>query len=226
MDREGHRMPPLEKRFLAAGLVGVLLAAGAAVPALAAQAGTGRSASDSVSAQERKRVDSVKTPKLGWYQCYDYAECATTRLPLGYDEPRGATTEIALLRVKAKDQKHKIGSLFINPGGPGGSGTDIALAAPFFLSESLLQRFDIVGVDPRGIANSTNVKCFATVGDQNAVLGDMNVAFPWGRAEEATYLKAAKKFGKACSTTGKPLTGAMSTAEVVRDMEVLRRCTA
>jgi pimeloyl-ACP methyl ester carboxylesterase len=216
-------MPPLERRFLAAGITGALLAAGAAVPALAAPAATGRSASDKVSAQERKRVDSVRTPTLGWYQCYDYAECATTRLPLDYDKPRGATTEIALLRVKAKDQKNKIGSLFINPGGPGGSGTDIALAAPFFLSDSLLQRFDIVGVDPRGIANSTNVKCFPTVGDQDAVLGDMNVAFPWGEAEEATYVKAAKKFGKACSTTGKPLSGAMSTAEVVRDMEVLRR---
>ena len=51
----------------------------------------------------------------------------------------------------------------------------------------------------------------------------MNVAFPWGAKQEASYVKAAKQFGKACSTTGKPLTGAMSTAEVVRDMDVLRR---
>jgi pimeloyl-ACP methyl ester carboxylesterase len=56
------------------------------------------------------------------------------------------------------------------------------------------------------------------------VLGDeMNVAFPWGKTEEATYVDGAKKFGRACSTTGRPLSGSMSTAEVVRDMDVLRR---
>ena len=55
------------------------------------------------------------------------------------------------------------------------------------------------------------------------MLSQMNVAFPWGKAEETRFVNAAKKFGKACSTTGKALAGAMSTAEVVRDMEVLRR---
>ncbi|BFU43924.1 alpha/beta hydrolase [Krasilnikovia sp. MM14-A1004] len=212
-------MPPLARRTLIAGAAGLLLSGLAVGPAAAA----GSPASATTSALERKRVDSVKTPKLGWYKCYDTAECATTRLPLDYDNPKGATTEIAILRIKAKDQKHKIGSLFLNPGGPGGSGTDIARAAPDFLSGSLLQRFDIVGFDPRGIAASTNVRCWNSVKDQTAVLQDMNVAFPWGKAEETRYVNAAKKFGKACSSTGKPLTGAMSTAEVVRDMEVLRR---
>jgi pimeloyl-ACP methyl ester carboxylesterase len=216
---EGIRMPPLAKRLLTAGLTGVMITGMLAAPAAAA---TGKAAAKT-SALERKRVDSVKTPKLGWYKCYDYAECTTTRLPLDYDKPKGATTEIAILRVKAKDQKHKLGSLFLNPGGPGGSGTDIALYAPYFLDASLLQRFDIVGFDPRGIASSANVHCWKSVKDQTAVLQNMNVAFPWGKTEEARYVKAAKQFGKACSTTGKPLTGAMSTAEVVRDMDVLRR---
>jgi pimeloyl-ACP methyl ester carboxylesterase len=100
---------------------------------------------------------------------------------------------------------------------------EIAAAAPLFLSPALLDRFDIVGFDPRGIASSTNVKCFKTVKDQTAVLSKMNVAFPWGKAEEKSYVEGAKQFGKACSTTGKPLSGSMSTAEVVRDMDVLRR---
>jgi pimeloyl-ACP methyl ester carboxylesterase len=210
-------MSRLGTGLLAAGLVAGLLVGGVSVPASAA------ARTDRTSAQERKRVDRVPAPKLGWYKCYDYAECATTRLPLDYDKPKGATTEIALLRVKAKDQKRKIGSLFLNPGGPGGSGTSIALAAPNFLSQSVLDRFDIVGVDPRGVANSTNVRCFPSVKAQSAVLNKLNVAFPWGKAEEKTYVDGSKQLGKACSTTGKPLTGAMSTAEVVRDMEVLRR---
>ncbi|GAA2559445.1 alpha/beta hydrolase [Winogradskya consettensis] len=210
-------MRHLGRSLLAAGMIAGVLVAGAAAPAAAA------TKTDRTSAKESKRVDRVPTPKLGWYKCYDYAECATTKLPLDYDNPKGAKTEIALLRVRATDQKHKIGSLFLNPGGPGGSGTSIALAAPNFLSPAVLAKFDIVGVDPRGIANSANIKCFKSVKDQTAVLGDMNVAFPLGAAEEKKYVAAAKKFGKACSTTGKPLTGAASTAEVVRDMEVLRR---
>ncbi|MCU7727956.1 alpha/beta hydrolase [Actinoplanes sp. KI2] len=212
-------MPRLGRTVLVTGMVASVLMAGAAAPAAAATAAK----TDQTSAQERKRVDSVPTPRLGWYKCYDTAECTTTWLPLDYDNPKGPKTEIALLRVKAKDQKHKIGSLFLNPGGPGGSGTQIAMFAQYFLSPSLLDRFDIVGFDPRGVASSTNVKCFKTVKDQTVVLNNMNVAFPWGKAEEQKYVGAAKQLGKACSSTGKPLSGSMSTAEVVRDMDVLRR---
>jgi pimeloyl-ACP methyl ester carboxylesterase len=226
-------MPFPASRLVTAGIVGAVLAAGAAVPASAVTPrATPVSAvpsfvvhpkTDTTSAKERKRVDSVKTPKLGWYKCYDSAECATVRLPLDYDKPKGATTEIAVLRVKARDQKHKIGSLFLNPGGPGGSGTSIALNAPLFLSDSVLNRFDIVGVDPRGIANSENVKCFKSTKDQTLAYAGLNVAFPYGKSQEAAYIKSAKAVGKACSTTGKKIAGAMSTAEVVRDMDVLRR---
>ncbi|WP_436527241.1 alpha/beta hydrolase [Actinoplanes sp. HUAS TT8] len=195
-------------RFMAAGIAGIALAASVSVPASAA-AKTG--------------VDAVPTPKLGWYKCYEIAECATVRLPLDYDQPKGATTEIAVLRVKAKDQKHKIGSLFVNPGGPGGSATDFALNAPYFLSDAVLQKFDVVGVDPRGIGASANIKCFKSVKAQTAVIDKLNVAFPVGKKEEATYATGSRELGKACSSTGKPLSGSMSTTEVARDMDVIRR---
>ena len=226
-------MPSSASRLAIAGIAGVVLAAGAAVPAAAATPRTGAPATAvpslaakknaTTSAKERKRVDSVKTPKLGWYKCYETAECATVRLPLDYDKPKGATTEIAVLRVKARDQKRKIGSLFLNPGGPGGSGTSIALAAPSFLSDSVLDRFDIVGVDPRGIASSENIKCFRSTKDQTEAYAGLNMAFPYGKSQEKAYIKSATAVAKACSTTGKRIAGAMSTAEVVRDMDVLRR---
>lgn len=102
------------------GLVAPSAAAAPAkvVPAKAAPA-------DRTSAREAKRVDSVPTPELDWYPCYDHAECATVNLPLDYDQPKGAKVQIAILRVKARDQKHKIGSLFVNPGGRGGPGTGV-----------------------------------------------------------------------------------------------------
>jgi pimeloyl-ACP methyl ester carboxylesterase len=217
-------MPRAIRSLAATGIAGIVLAGSAVSPAVAAPLGASRpSTSDRTSPVEAARVDRVPTPHLDWYGCYDYAECATVRLPLDYDQPKGASTEVALLRVKARDQRHRIGSLFLNPGGPGGSGTDIALAAPYFLGDDLLDRFDIVGVDPRGIAASDNVKCFPTVKEQTRAYAGLNVAFPWTKAEEKAYVTASKAVGRACSTTGKPLTGAASTAEVARDMDVLRR---
>jgi pimeloyl-ACP methyl ester carboxylesterase len=211
-------MPMKTHRLLTAALAGIVLAAVAVAPGSAAPV-----SADRTSRTESRRVDAVPTPELGWYKCYEIAECATTRLPLDYDQPKGATTEIAVLRIKAKDQQRKIGSLFLNPGGPGGSATEFALFAPYFLSDSLLQRFDIVGVDPRGIGASANLRCFKSVKDQTAVLDLMNVPFPYTRAEEQRYVAGSKRLGKACSTTGRPLSGAMSTAEVARDMDVMRR---
>jgi hypothetical protein len=64
---------------------------------------------------------------------------------LDYDEPNGPKTKIAVLRVKARDQAHKIGTLFVNPGGPAGSGTRFAATASTFMRPEVLARFDIVG---------------------------------------------------------------------------------
>ncbi|HEX8344300.1 MAG TPA: alpha/beta hydrolase [Actinoplanes sp.] len=226
---------PIPQRLLAAALTGGLLAASlagaaaAAAPTAPARTTAGPALAAAApkpaktSALEATRVDRVKAPKLDWYPCFDIAECATARVPLDYDNPKGSTTELALLRIKAKDQKNRIGSLFLNPGGPGGQGTAIAYAAPQFLSESVLDRFDIVGVDPRGIGFSDNIKCFTSLKDQAAVMKGLNVAFPYTTAEKSAFVASSKKLGKACSTGGKRLAGAMSTAEVARDMDVLRR---
>ncbi|MDG4794394.1 alpha/beta hydrolase [Micromonospora sp. WMMD1082] len=219
-------MPRPIRNLATAGLVGVLLATTAVAPATAAPTTIGggtASVAHRTSLAERLRVDRVPTPTLDWYECYEYAECATVRLPLDYDNPKGATTEIAVLRVKARDQQRKIGSLFLNPGGPGGSGTSIALAAPNFLGDELLDRFDIVGVDPRGVNASDQVKCFTSVKEQTRAYEGTNLAFPYTKAEEKAYVAASIRMGRACSTTGRPLSGAMSTAEVARDMDVLRR---
>ena len=222
---------PLTPRLLAA-VAGLAVAAGSlAVPAAAAPdatvsptAGAAKATRTArTSAAEARRVGRVRTPKLRWYSCYVWAQCATTKVPLDYDRPYGKKVTIALLRVKARDQKHKIGSLFVNPGGPGVPATDFALLSPLFLSDSLLQRFDVVGMDPRGIGASSNVNCFGTARRQTVALKGMRPLFPYGKKQEKAYVAAAKTFGRACSTRGRTLAGAMSTAEVARDMEVMRR---
>ncbi len=179
--------------------------------------------SDRTSAAESRRVDAVPTPRPAWSACFEIAECATVELPLDYDQPRGATTEVGVLRVKARDQANRIGSLFVNPGGPGLPATELALAAPRFMSDVLLDRFDIVGVDPRGIGSSRNVRCFPSAEEQAQALANLGDFSPITKAEKRAYIKGSRQYGKACSTTGKPLSGAMSTAEVARDHDVLRR---
>ena len=82
----------------------------------------------------------------------------------------------------------------------------------------------MVGFDPRGVAFSKNVKCFSSPRKAAPVLNTIySAAFPYGAKQEKAFAKAYDKHAKGCSTTGKPLSGAMSTAEVARDMDLLRR---
>lgn len=188
-------------------------------------AGWAAPAADRTDPAEARRVDSV-SPKIDWFDCEvvaDGAQCGTVALPLDYNKPRGATTEVALLRIPAANQRGRIGTLFINPGGPGGSGVEFAASAPYFLDQAVLDRFDIVGFDPRGVNFSDPVRCWRNFAEQARALDGMTVPFPFTNDEIGGYVASAEKFGRACSTTGKPLSANMSTANVARDMDVLRR---
>lgn len=216
----------LKYRVLALGtVVTALTAVVVPVPAVATAAGAPLRV-DVTSVVERWRVDGVATPRLRWRACRDRApraECATVKLPLDYDEPTGATVDVAVLRMKARKPAQRIGSLFVNPGGPGGSGTLMASMADTSLGPKVLDRFDVIGFDPRGVGSSSYLTCFRTAAEQQAVMAGLVISIPVTVAEEKKFIASAKAMGKACATTGKPLSGAMSTAEVARDMDVLRR---
>jgi len=229
------RMPSSRPTFVVVTLCGVLMAgllpgtgAAAAGRATAVELTSGAavrtSTVDVTSVVERRRVDSVPTPTLRWYRCKKFAECATVRVPLDYDQPKGPATQLALVRIKARDQRARIGSLFIGAGGPGNAATESILSAPGFLSDAVLDRFDIVGVDPRGIGSSDRVQCFPDALQRDTALAPLDqLIFPLGRAEETAFVKAAKALGRACSTTGRPLTGSMSSSQVARDLDLMRR---
>lgn len=176
---------------------------------------------------EAQKVDRVATPQADWFDCTDIAkgaDCANIPMPLDYDKPKGQTTDVAALRLKATGSKaEKLGTLFLNPGGPGGSGVQMAASADFFLSPELRQRFDVVGFDPRGTNFSDNVACWDNLGQQSDALQGFNVAFPFTKSEKKAYISSSEAFGQACATTGTPLSESMSTAEVARDMDLLRR---
>ncbi|MCL1838229.1 MAG: hypothetical protein FWG47_02795, partial [Propionibacteriaceae bacterium] len=106
--------------------------------------------------------------ELKWKEC-GKAECATVLAPLDYDDPTSQAITLALKRIKAT-QEPKIGSLFINPGGPGASGIEYVDT----FHRKGLERFDIISWDPRGVGASTPVKCFS--GKQTDKLTAMDVA--------------------------------------------------
>lgn len=210
-------------RGAGAALAAVALVAGAATHAPPASAAD----HDVTSALEARRVDAVATPDPQWFDCAAVlgagSECGSITVPLDYDDPDGATTDVALLRMRATDPSRRVGTLLVNPGGPGGSGVQMAAMAPYAFSPALRERFDIVGMDPRGTNFSTAVRCFRDVGEQQAALAGRAVPFPVGDAQTAAYLGSAGALASACSTTGAPLAGAMSTAQVARDLDVVRR---
>src|SRR5581483_7450696 len=131
-----------------------------------------------------------------------------------------------LLKVKAKDAARRIGTLFVNPGGPGQAAepTALQLAEDPSQTGAILDRFDVVGIDPRGVGASTQLRCFSTTTAANRGLAPfLAMPFPVTAAQQRTWVSAGEALGRACSTKGRPVSAAMSTTDDALDMDVLRR---
>ena len=128
---------------------------------------------------------------------------------------------IALVRLPAADPTRRIGSLFLNPGGPGGSGVDFALfGGPILFGSELGARFDLVGFDPRGIARSTALRCFGTSRQWFPFFTPF--AFPVTPEEEAAWAAGDRFLADACAQRGSRIIDHMATADVARDLDLLR----
>jgi pimeloyl-ACP methyl ester carboxylesterase len=170
-------------------------------------------------------AEAAGKAKLSWSRCYQEFgpfECGTVRVPLDYDAPKGASISIALIRLPATDQTRRIGSLFLNPGGPGGSGVDFALfAGPILYSDEVRARFDLVGFDPRGIARSAPLRCFGNQKQWEPYF--TSFAFPLTPDEEQAWVAADRYLIDACERRGGAIAEHMSTANVARDLDLLRQ---
>lgn len=156
--------------------------------------------------------------ELAWEACGEQ-ECARLTVPLDYAKPRGRTIEIAVLRVPAADPDRRLGSLVVNPGGPGGSGTTYAAAAGLQFGDALLQRYDVVGFDPRGTGFSTAVDCVSDEQLDVFLAADQS---PDDAKEAAAYEQAQRAFTAGCVAESGPLARHVTTVEAARDMDVLR----
>ena len=164
------------------------------------------------------------TPRVSWSPCYrDLGlpfECGTVQVPLDHDGPAEAAISIALVRLAATGPGARIGSLFFNPGGPGGSGVDFLLGFAPFIPPPLRARFDLIGFDPRGIARSTAVRCFGNSGQWAGFLTPF--PFPVTAAEETVWAAADQDLIGACDQRAASIIDHMSTADAARDLDLLR----
>lgn len=153
-----------------------------------------------------------QTPE--WTSCGEGVQCAQVAAPLDYAAPDGQAITLSMLKSPATAQP-RLGTIFVNPGGPGEPGKGLARR----FARTGLEAYDIIGWDPRGTGDSTPVVC----GDNQSI--DRYVAMdqsPDDEAERAAYLQATKDFGAGCAEHSGPLLQHVSTMETVRDLELLR----
>ncbi len=169
---------------------------------------------------------AVKVPALSWRDCGGGFQCATAAVPLDYDRPQDGTISLALIRLPATDQAHRIGSLFFNPGGPGGSGVLFIRESGKTFPAAIRARFDIIGFDPRGVGQSTPVRCFNSAADSQAFLSPIHgkfAPFPVDAQEQRAYRQAYRQFDQQCAQRNARILPHLSTANVARDLDLLRQ---
>jgi pimeloyl-ACP methyl ester carboxylesterase len=156
---------------------------------------------------------------LSWESCRGDFECATLKVPVDYKNPGGQTIELALLKDPAADPAQRVGSLIVNPGGPGAPGTSYAENSSFAFRQVLRDDFDIVGFDPRGTGDSDPVDCVSDADLDTLTAADPDPDTP----EEGTELQQSyEAFYQGCMQSSDSLIAHVTTVEAARDMDVLR----
>jgi pimeloyl-ACP methyl ester carboxylesterase len=215
-------LSPMTRSSLAAVTLSLLAAAGCASPTAALEPPT---------AGPPPELARFYGQQIAFEPCAPYAtstldeqvfaddrfDCARVQIPLDYTDPGGARGEVALLRAKARGEK--IGSLLVNPGGPGGSGMSfVATLGPVWDNVPVGERFDVIGFDPRGVGASTpRVECYT---DAETDRGEPPAPYLFDVPDE----RAAAEVARLCAErTGdvEALTS-VGSSDVVRDMDVLR----
>ena len=164
------------------------------------------------------RSVAPSVPPLSWQPCGAF-ECATLQVPLDDDDLGGRQIGIALNRRRATDQARRIGSLLINPGGPGASGLDSLPDLLNRLSPGVKARFDVIGFDPRGVGRSAPVRCLPGAELEAYFAVDPTPDDP---AERAALLRAVEGFAAGCQQRSGDLLPHVGTVDAARDLDRIR----
>jgi pimeloyl-ACP methyl ester carboxylesterase len=159
---------------------------------------------------------AVQTPKLQWEDCAGGFQCATATVPRDYRNRTGPTFRLPVIKWPAKDQTRRIGTMFVNPGGPGGSGVGFLRGAPPGALD-VFARFDVVSWDPRGVGGSVPaLDCGGSAAP--------NTTFtPLFEVDLGAAVRDARKSVRACVERNPGVLPHLGTANSARDLELLRR---
>jgi pimeloyl-ACP methyl ester carboxylesterase len=143
------------------------------------------------------------------------AECGTVTVPLDYGKPLGRTITVALTRLKATDQQRRLGSMALNPGGPGGAGYLLPIQVGLRPDTAKLnERYDLIGFDPRGIGYSTQVNCEPT----NEAPPTPPITRQQAKQQYAELVRA----NQACAATDPEFLTQATTGNIARDLDRIR----
>jgi pimeloyl-ACP methyl ester carboxylesterase len=194
---------------------------GAALAALTLGAGPALAADQPSASPAAGAAFDPYQQTIEWADCVKDApggdRCAMVTVPIDYADPSVGTTTLALRMRPATGSK--VGTLFLNPGGPGGSGLDFQPAFLLFAPEALTDAYDIVGFDPRGVGSSDPLGCLDTAGMDELLATD---ADPDDPASVARYADLVRRQGEACLRTNPQLAQHVTTVETAKDLDVLR----
>ena len=191
--------------------------------------------SGSTGAGAPKGLESFYNQDLTWTGCTDDAtgtafQCATTTVPLDYDNPQGKTITVALKKLPSTSSSPR-GSVFLNPGGPGGSGISaIESRAELFKNgemSEVLANYDIIGFDPRGVGQSTPITCWSPEDVQAILAGQAEApssSQPTTSGSAADIIAQGSREAAACQkyTEVPEILDHADTRSVARDMDVMR----
>jgi pimeloyl-ACP methyl ester carboxylesterase len=171
-----------------------------------------------------EKVDDALEPfysqTLAWKDCGSGLQCSTATAPLDWTDPAAGDIDLALVRHPATGDR--LGSLLVNPGGPGASGYDFVKDSLDYATDAKLRAgYDIVGFDPRGVGRSSAVKCYEPAQMDEYLYGIP--AAPRGTdAWIAELEKSAADFGAGCQANTGALLGHVDTVNAARDLDLLR----
>ncbi|WP_166879768.1 alpha/beta hydrolase [Salinibacterium sp. ZJ450] len=196
------------------------------VVVLLALAGCAPSQAPTTSTPTGEEVSAALQPfydqQLQWESCGASLQCTTADAPLDWDNPQAESIELALVRQVAQGGD-RLGSLLVNPGGPGSSGYDFVKdSLDFATSERLQSRYDIVGFDPRGVGSSSAVDCYDDPAEMDTYLYELPTQQPGSDAGIEETRASMASFGQACLEHTGPLLEHIDTVSAARDLDLLR----
>ncbi len=162
-------------------------------------------------------------PGIAWTACEGLGEkfqCAKVPVPLDWAEPDGPRIELAVIRHLASRPRERIGSMFMNPGGPGQGGVELVRGGGEDFDGWGGGRFDVVGWDPRGTDGSSPVVCFPSEADGTKFW--QGVTIPSTAAESEAYQAKVTELARRCGEVSGKLLSHISTADTARDLDALR----